>query len=68
VVWEYRWRELDTDRTMRPGSVVIGDMSNIQRNPRRSAAAASVLPEDVMRRVVLVVTSLGGSNQTDHLA
>jgi hypothetical protein len=54
---------------MRPGSVVIGDMSNIQRNPRRSAAAASVLPEDVIRRVVLVVTSLlAGTNQIDHLA
>jgi hypothetical protein len=54
---------------MRPGSVVFGDISNIERNPRRSGQLASVLPEGVMRRVVLVVTSLlAGSYQTDHLA
>jgi excisionase family DNA binding protein len=61
VAWEYLWRELDTDGTVRPRSVVIDDISNIQRNPRRSGQLTLVLPEDVMRRVVLVVTShLGG--------
>lgn len=39
VVWEHRWRELDTDGTMRRRSVVIGDL---KQYPTESLAQRAV--------------------------
>jgi integrase len=52
VVWEYRWRELDTDGTVTRRSVVIGD---IKQYPTESQAQRAV------DRLRLTINQSGGS-------